>query len=319
MMLHLRGDHEPDRAAVWPSLPFEAWRDTYATLHRWTQIVGKTRLALAPMMNHWWHVALYVTTRGLTTSPMPYGVRTLEVELDFAQHRLVLTTSEGASAALALAPCSVSEFHAAYLAAVRGLGVEVSIWPMPVEIADAVPFPEDREHASYDREYANRFWRIVIQVDRVLKRFGGRFLGKASPVHFFWGSFDLAATRFSGRRAPPHPGGVPNVADRVMREAYSHEVISVGFWPGGGAVAEAACYAYAYPEPAGFAGAPIEPEGAYYSRELGEFILPYEVVRAAPVPDEAMLAFFQSAYAAAADRAGWDRRALDRPPADWPV
>ena len=302
-------------AAAWPALPLEEWRETYATLHLWTQIVGKTRLALAPTENHWWQVALYVTPRGLTTSAMPSGTRTLAADFDFLDHQLYLRTSDGASRAVPLVAQSVADFFAAYQAALRALNIDVHIMPRPVEVVTAIPFAQDREHASYDADAARRWWHVMVQADRVLKRFRGRFLGKSSPVHFFWGSFDLAATRFSGRRAPNHPGGAPNCPDYVMVEAYSHECASCGFWPGsreGGPLQEPAFYAYAYPEPAGFADRPVRPGGAYYHREMREFILPYEVVRHSATPDEDVLAFVQSAYEAAADLARWDRAALER-------
>jgi hypothetical protein len=303
---------------AWPALPLESWRDTYATLHMWTQIVGKTRLALAPMENHWWQVALYVTERGLTTSSIPSGTRTFAVDFDFLEHNLSVRTSDGVARTLPLAPRSVADFYADYLALLRSLGLKVRIWPVPVEVENSIRFPEDRTHASYDAESATRLWRLLIQADRVLKRFRGRFLGKASPVHFFWGSFDLAATRFSGRRAPPHPGGVPNLGNWVMQEAYSHECSSLGFWPGGGPIPEPVFYAYAYPEPDGFRSYPITPAAARYSEELREFVLPYEAVRAAASPDQALLDFAQTTYAAAADRGGWDRAALERPASQWP-
>jgi hypothetical protein len=303
---------------AWPPLALDPWRDTYATLHMWTQIVGKTRLALAPMENHWWQVALYVTSRGLTTSAIPFGDRVFAIDFDFLDHNLYVRTSDGATRALALTPQSVADFYAAYVETLRSLDLEVRFWPVPVETETAIPFAEDLAHASYDREAANRFWRVLAQADRVLKRFRGRFLGKASPVHFFWGSFDLAATRFSGRRAPDHPGGVPNVADWVVREAYSHECSSVGFWPGGGAVPEPTFYGYAYPEPDGFRDHPVRPGAARYSEELHEFVLPYEAVRAAASPDETLLAFVQSTYEAAADLGRWDRAGLERAPSEWP-
>jgi hypothetical protein len=297
---------------AWPALPLDAWRDSYATLHLYSQIVGKTRLALAPMENHWWQVVLYVTSRGLTTSPMPVDRRTVQVDFDFVDHQLVARTSDGASASFALEPRTVADFYDEYMNLLRGLGVEVKIWPVPVELAEVTPFPEDREHRSYDRDAVNRFWRVLVQSSRVMREFRGRFTGKASPVHFFWGGFDLAATRFSGRSAPPHPGGAPNVGDWVMREAYSQEVSSAGFWPGGGALNEPAFYSYAYPEPAGFADALVQPEAAYYDRAMGEFILPYESVRLAPSPERALMAFLQSSYEAAANLAKWDRSALER-------
>jgi hypothetical protein len=303
---------------AWPTLPPTSWRDTYTTLHLWTQIVGKTRLALAPMENHWWQVALYVTERGLTTSPIPSGTRTFAVNFDFLDHTLSARTSDGASRTLQLQPRSVADFYADYTAMLRSLGLDVRIWPVPVEVETAVRFPDDRAHAAYDPASANSLWRLLASTDRVLKRFRGRFLGKASPVHFFWGGFDVAATRFSGRRAPQHPGGIPNVGDWVMHEAYSHECSSVGFWPGAGPIPEPLFYSYAYPEPDGYRNYPVKPEAARYSDEMREFVLPYEAVRTAPSPDEALLAFAQSTYDAAADRANWDRAALDRPQSQWP-
>ena len=304
--------------AAWPPLPLASWRDTYATLHMWTQIVGKTRLALAPMENHWWQVPLYVTPRGLTTSAMPWGPRSVEAEFDFLDHRLAIRTSEGGNQEFALEACSVADFFARYLDALRSLGVAPALMARPVEVATAIPFADDRQHASYDAAAAHRCWRILAQCDRVMKRFRGRFLGKQSPVHFFWGSFDLAATRFSGRRAPRHPGGAPNCPDYVMVEAYSHECASCGFWPGGGVIDDPAFYAYAYPEPAGYAERRPGASGAYYDRGAREFILPYETVRAAHDPDQLLLDFLQATYDAAADCAGWDRAALDRPQAEWP-
>ena len=306
------------KGAAWPALPLAEWRDTYATLHMWTQIVGKTRLALAPMENHWWQVPLYVTPRGLSTSAMPSGNRTLAVEFDFIDHVLSVESSDGATSTLPLIPRSVADFYTAYMTALRSLGFAPTIRPVPVEVETAIPFAEDRQHASYDADAAHRCWQILVQADRVLKRFRGRFLGKASPVHFFWGSFDLAATRFSGRRAPPHSGGAPNCPDYVMVEAYSHECNSAGFWPGGGAIAEPAFYAYAYPEPAGYRERAVRPDGARYSAEAREFILPYDALRRAGDPDDALLQFLQSTYEAAADLARWDRPALERPPREWP-
>ena len=302
----------PNESAAWPALPLAPWRDTQETLHRWTQVVGKVRLALAPMVNHWWQVPLYVDARGLTTSAMPYAGGVVEVRFDFLDDVLRVETSAGAERRVALAPRSVAEFYHDVMAALRAVGVAVRIHPRPVELADAVPFDEDEAHHAYDAEAARRCWRALVQADRVLRAFRGRFLGKCSPVHFWWGSFDLACTRFSGRRAPPHPGGVPHCPDYVTREAYSHECISVGWWPGGGAVDEPAFYAYAYPEPAGCPTAPIEPDAAYYHPDLREWILPYAAVRAADEPDASLLAFLQSTYEAAADRAGWDRPALER-------
>jgi len=274
----------------------------------WTQMVGKTCLALAPPQNHWWQVAFHVSARGLATGPMPYGPRTLDAEFDFVEHQLVLRTSEGAVQKLALRPRSVAEFYRAYLAALDTLGVHVRLWPVPVEVEQPIRFLDDETHASYDPEYAHRHWRILLQADDVFRRFRASFLGKCSPVHFFWGSFDLAVTRFSGRRAPERPG-----ADAITREGYSHEVISAGFWPGSGAVQEAAFYAYASPEPAGLRDAVSQPSAAYYQPQMGVFILPYDAVRTAASPGDALLGFLRSTYDAAADLAKWDRAALERP------
>jgi Family of unknown function (DUF5996) len=297
---------------IWPSLPLAEWQDTCATLQLWTQIVGKIRLAQAPLVNHWWQVPLYLTARGLTTSPMPYGALSFQIDFDFIDHRLVIATSEGRTAGMALEPRPVADFYRDLMAELKALGIVVKIWTMPVEIPDAIPFEQDRTHAAYDRDYANRFWRILVQCDRIFTLFRSRFIGKVSPVHFFWGSFDLAVTRFSGRRAPDHPGTAPHVGNWVMREAYSHEVSSCGFWPGGGAMPEAAFYAYAYPQPPGFAKAPLEPKAAFWNEEFGEFILPYEAVRREPGADAEILAFLESTYAAAADLGDWDRAALER-------
>ena len=299
--------------AAWPALPLASWQGTYATLHMWLQIVGKTRLALAPMRNHWWQVTLYVTPRGLTTSAMPFGERALSVELDFIAHRLTLRSSDGSERVLPLAEQSVADFYAGYMAALQSMGAAVKLMPRPVEVVTAIPFAEDREHCTYDGDAAHRWWQVLVHAERVLQRFASGFLGKASPVHFFWGSFDLAYTRFSGRPAPRHPGDAPNCPDYVMVEAYSHECASFGFWPGGGAVTEPAFYAYAYPEPTGFAQRSILPKAARYDNDLREFILPYEAVRAAERPDDTLLEFLQSTYAAAADLASWDRAALERP------
>ena len=299
-------------ADAWPPLPLDEWQATYDTLHLWTQIVGKTRLGLARMQNHWWQVPLYVTSRGLGTSAMPSGERTVEFEFDFIDHRLVARASDGAVRTLPLAPRSVAEFYRDYRALLRSLDVDVAIHAVPVEMVDVVPFAEDRVHASYDADAAQRCWRVLLQARRLLEGFRGAFVGKCSPVHFFWGSFDLACTRFSGRRAPRHPGGIPNCPDRVAVEAYSHECISAGWWPGGGGLAEPAFYAYAYPEPTGCATAPIRPAAAYYQPAMREWILPYEEVRTAPDPDALVAAFLESTYEAAADRGGWDRAALER-------
>lgn len=302
------------RMSAWPQLPLGDWADTYATLHRWVQMVGKTRLALAPMQNHWWQVTLYLTARGLGTSPIPYDKGSFEIEFDFLDHRLLMRTSDDAMQSIPLAPRPVADFYREYRGMLAALGVEARIWPVPVEITDPTPFTADRVHASYDADAAQRCWRILAHTDRVLKQFRGRFLGKSSPSHFWWGSFDLSCTRFSGRRAPPHPGGIPNCPDYVTLEAYSHECSSAGWWPGsiGGALAEPAYYAYAYPEPAGFSDAPVRPSAAIYHSTMREWILPYEAVRAARDPDGALLEFLQSTYEAAAERGGWDRVALER-------
>jgi hypothetical protein len=297
----------------WPPLPYEAWKDTQATLHRWTQIVGKIRLVQSPWTNHSWHVPLYVTARGLTTSPVPYGTRSFEILFDFVAHRLRIETDAGSVETMALEPRAVADFYRELFGRLRSLGFDLAIRPMPNEIPDAIPLDQDREHASYDAEAAQRFWRVLLQADRLFKEFRARFIGKASPVHFFWGSFDLAVTRFSGRRAPPHPGGVPNLPDWVAREAYSHEVSSCGFWPGGDALPEPVFYAYAYPEPPGFRAAAVGPAGARFHEGLGEFVLPYDEVRRATGRDAAVLEFLQTTYQAAADLADWDRAALERP------
>jgi hypothetical protein len=280
----------------------------------WTQIVGKTRLALAPMENHWWQVVLYLTPRGLTTSPIPEGARTFAVDFDFIDHALIVRTSDGASRSMALAPRTVADFYAEYRDILRSLDLALTIWPKPVEVPNAIPFANDREHKAYDADYAHRFWQILAESDRVLKRYRGQFLGKSSPVHFFWGAMDLAVTRFSGRPAPRYPGSVPNCPTYVMVEGYSHECASCGFWAGNDALPEPAYYAYSYPQPAGYGERTVEPAGAYYHSGLGEFILPYSVVRSAASPDDAILAFAESTYAVAADLAKWDRKALERPP-----
>ncbi len=296
----------------WPELPYAAWKDTRDTLHLWTQIVGKIRLMQTPWLNHSWHVVLYVTARGLTTSLIPYRERAFQIDFDFIDHALWVRTSDGHFRKLLLAPMPVAQFHAELFAAMAELGLDVRITMLPCEIADCIPFDQDRTHAAYDRDYAARFWRVLLSSHRVLTRFRTGFLGKASPVHFFWGSFDLAVTRFSGRRAPRHPGGVPHLPDAVAREAYSHEVSSAGFWPGGGGPVEyAAFYSYAYPAPEGFASATVRPELAFFSEELGEFILPYDAVRTASDPEGALMEFLQSTYEAAADLGHWDRAALE--------
>ena len=302
---------DPSADAVWPALPFDAWADSCATLHLWTQIVGKVRLALAPLMNHWWQVPLYVTARGLTTGPIPYGSRIFAIDFDFVDHRLLIATSDGRTEGFALGPSSVAAFHREIMGRLKALDLPVRIWTIPVEIPDPVPFEDDHDHDAYDRDAVQRFWRILVQADRVMTSFRARFLGKVSPVHFFWGSFDLAVTRFSGRPAPTHPGA-PNVADRVTREAYSHEVSSCGFWPGNGGFGRPAFYAYAYPTPPGFGAAPVRPAAACFLPDLGEFILPYNAIRQSASPDDDLLAFLQSSYEAAADLARWDRGALER-------
>jgi Family of unknown function (DUF5996) len=297
----------------WPELPTTSWRETYATLHLWTQIVGKIRLTRAPWLNHSWHVALYVSARGLTTSPIPDGNRTFQIDLDLIDHQARISTSDGAQRQFALAGQSVASFYKAIMAALAELGIQLEIDQIPSELPEPVKFSLDTQHASYDPEAVGRFFQILVNVDRVFKQFRTGFLGKASPVHFFWGSFDLAATRFSGRRAPRHPGGVPNLSDEVACEAYSHEESSAGFWPGSGAIDYPAFYSYAYPEPAGYRTTKVKPEAAFFSEALGEFILPYDAVRTAAAPDQALLAFLQSTYEAAANAAKWDRDALECP------
>ena len=297
--------------APWPELPLAAWRDTCATLQLWTQIVGKIRLTLSPWLNHSWHVALYVTSRGLSTSPIPYGTRNFEIEFDFVDHVLKISTGDGEARQFALAGHSVASFYARVMAELAALGIHVTIDEMPNELPDPTRFSQDTRHAAYDAGAVARFFKILVNADRVFKQFRTAFLGKASPVHFFWGSFDLAVTRFSGRTAPRHPGGVPHLPDSVAWEAYSHEVSSAGFWPGGGAIDYPAFYSYAYPEPAGFRAAKVRPEAAFFSEALGEFVLPYDAVRTAKDPDAALLAFLQSTYEAAAIAAKWDRAALE--------
>jgi hypothetical protein len=298
---------------AWPPLSFDAWGDTCATLHLWTQVVGKVRLAQTPWTNHSWHVPLYVTPRGLTTSAIPHGLRSFAIHFDFIAHELRAESSDGGVRAVSLRPQTVADFYAAVMAMLKDLEVSVRIRTMPTEIADAVPFELDRTHAAYDRDAADRFWRALLQIDRVLKVFRSRFIGKCSPVPCFWGSFDLAVTRFSGRPAPKHPGGVPHMPDWVAREAYSHEVSSVGFWPGNPTFPEAVFYSYSYPEPEGFRGATIAPAASRFEKGLGEFVLPYEAVRTSADPDAMLLAFAQSTYDAAATAAKWDRLALERP------
>jgi hypothetical protein len=294
-------------AEVWPKLPLDEWKDTYATLHMWTQIVGKVRLTQSPLVNHWWNVPLYVTPRGLTTSAIPYRATTFEIAFDFIDHQVNITTSDGAIKTMKLYPRSVADFYQELFALLRSLDIEVQIRAKPDEVPNPIPFAADHEHASYDAEYANRFWRILLQSDRVFKKFRSRFIGKCSPVHFFWGSFDLAVTRFSGRPARERPG-----ADAITREAYSHEVISHGFWPGSGNVQGAAFYSYAAPEPPGFSTAVVRPSTAFYNPETSGFILMYDDVRQSSNPDQVLLEFMQSTYEAGANFAHWDRAALER-------
>jgi hypothetical protein len=302
----------PANTDRWPELPYAAWKDTAATLQLWTQIIGKIRLAKTPWLNHSWHVTLYVSARGLTTGPITDGARSVEVEFDFIDHVLWIKTSDGHARQIMLRPVPVAEFYDEVLIALRELSIDVHINPMPNEIANVVPFPRDIAHKSYDAGYANRFWRVLLATHEILSHFSTGFLGKVSPVHFFWGSFDLAVTRFSGRGAPRHPGGVPNLPDAVAQEAYSHEVSSAGFWPGGGGIIDfPAFYSYAYPAPDGFAQAKVKPTAAFFHQQLGEFLLPYDDVRKSADPDAALMDFLQSTYAAAADLAKWDRAALE--------
>jgi len=294
----------------WPLLPLEEWEETYHTLHMWTQIAGKVRLALSPLMNHWWEVPLYVNALGLTTSPIPYRGEIFEIQFDFVHHQLIIQTSQGLSTTIALEPRSVADFYREFMAALRSLDIAVKIWTSPVEVPNPIPFEQDSEHASYDADSVNRFWRTLVLADTIFKEFRSSFLGKSSPVHFFWGSFDLAVTRFSGRRAPERDG-----ADPITREAYSHEVISAGFWPGSGDIRGAAFYCYSAPEPSGLAQYPIRPAGAFYHPGLREFLLMYDDVRSASSPKAALLDFLQSTYEAGASLAKWDRRELERPPA----
>jgi hypothetical protein len=299
-------------ATAWPSLPLEAWSDTCSTLHLWIQIAGKIRLAQSHWVNHSWHSTLYVTSSGLTTSPIPYKDRTFQIDFDFLRHELTIQASDGRRSEIRLEPQSVATFYKRMMDELNKLDLHIRIHKQPNEVSDPIPFDLDEVHRAYDREYAARFWRVLVQVDRVLKQFRSGFLGKCSPVHLFWGALDLAVTRFSGRKAPRHPGGIPHLPDWVTREAYSHEVSSCGFWPGGGAIAYPAFYSYAYPEPEGFASTAVQPSPAFYSADLREFILPYDVVRQAASPDEILLLFLQSTSQAAADRAKWDRSSLER-------
>lgn len=299
-------------ANTWPDLPLAEWKDTYETLHMWTQIIGKIRLKITALENHWWNVTLYVTPRGLTTSTMSYKGRHFQIDFDFIAHILRIETNTGSSKSVALRSRSVAEFYQATMAALESLGLTINIWTTPSEVPNPIPFEQDLKHATYDPEYANRFWRILAEANRVFKEFRSRFIGKVSPVHFFWGGFDLAVTRFSGRPARLHPG-TPYGARFMDVEAYSHEVSSCGFWPGGGPVNEPVFYAYAYPEPQGFKNYPVQPPEAFYHTGMGEFLLPYDVVRTARSPDDVLLSFLQSTYDAAATRANWDRHVLERP------
>jgi hypothetical protein len=299
----------------WSALRVEEWAATRDTLHMWLQIVGKVKLAKAPMVNHWWQIALYLTPRGLTTSVIPHGSTVFEIAFDFCAHELQIDLDEGTRRTVALEPKPVARFYAETIAALDELGIDAEIWTKPVEVERAIPFELDEEHGAYDPDHAQRFWRQLLQADRVLKQFRASFIGKNSPVHFFWGGMDLAVTRFSGRPAPRHRGGVPNVADWVMVEAYSHEVSSAGFWPGAGE--EGAFYAYTYPTPAGFREQPVVPAEAFYSNEFDEFLLPYEAVRTAEDPDGVLLRFLQSTYEAAAELGRWDRGQLEVDPARW--
>jgi hypothetical protein len=318
--LPLEDDMPPETLAetahAWPPLPFAEWKDTCATLHMWTQVVGKIRLALTPWSNHSWHVPLYVTARGLGTSPISYGTHVFEIDFDFVEHLLWISTSDGQTRTVELKPRSVADFHRELFGKLDDLGMQVRIHGRPNEVENAIPFEQDQTHAAYDPVYANRFWRVLLQADRLFKQFRSGFIGKSSPVHFFWGSFDLATTRFSGAEAPPHPGGVSNCPGWVTREAYSHEVSSCGFWPGNEAMPMPLFYSYAYPAPPGFGGAALRPAEARFEAALGEFVLPYDAVRQSRSPDTMVLEFLQSTYDAAAGLGAWNRRALERA-RDW--
>lgn len=313
-MIDIAHPQEFTASEAWPPLPLDAWRDTYATLHMWAQMVGKVRLALTPLVNHWWNVPLYVTARGLGTGAMPYGDRDVQIEFDFIDHNLAIDSSDGKRKVMPLVSRSVASFYRELLASLQALGVQVHIWPMPVEVSEVIPFDQDEKHATYDPQQAYRFWRILVETAQVFYEFRARFIGKCSPVHFFWGSFDLAVTRFSGRRAPQRPG-----ADRITREAYSHECISHGFWPGGSwfgtEVTSPIYYSYTVPEPPGLRDEVIRPSQAYFDSRLSEFVLPYDQVRTASSPRQMLLEFLQSTYEAGANRAAWDRAALEREPA----
>jgi hypothetical protein len=298
-------------ADVWPELNYADWKETCATLHMWMQIVGKIRLTLTPWTNHSWHVTLYLTSRGLTTSPIPHGSDSFEIRFDFIDHQLRILKSDGGQRSIELKPRSVADFYKAIMVALNELGLPVKIDILPNEIPNPIPFDRDEQHRSYDPEYANRFWRVLVQADRVFKEFRSRFCGKCSPVHLFWGAPDLAVTRFSGRAAPKHPGGIPHLPDAITREAYSQEVSSLGFWPGADAMPMAIFYSYAYPEPAGFSEAKVKPDAASYNAQFHEFVLPYDAVRTAKSPDDVLLEFAQSAYDAASQLGKWDRAALE--------
>ena len=298
---------------TWPALPYAEWKNTFETLRLWLQIIGKVRLVQSPWVNHQWHVALYVTARGLTTSPIPHGVRTFQIDFDFIDQQLAIYVDDGRSRRLGLEPQSVANFYRRVMAMLAELELPVKISRKPNEVPEAIPLDEDERHKTYDAEAAARFWRVLVQVDRLFKEFRSRFIGKCSPVHLFWGAGDLAVTRFSGRRAPTHPGGFPNMPDELIREAYSHECSSVGFWPGGEQAPYPFFFAYAYPAPAGFPEARVRPAQARFDVRLGEFVLPYDAVRESADPDAALLDFAQSTYEAAANLAGWDRAGLERP------
>lgn len=308
-------EHEVDLSRAWPRLRVQDWTETRDTLHMWTQIVGKIRLVNAPLLNHWWQVTLYVSPRGLTTSKIPHRGGAFDIEFDFIDHQLVIRSSAGTTRTVALEPKPVADFYAQTMAALSELGIEAEIQSHPNEVEPAIPFAEDHEHASYDGEAAQLFWRQLLRADQAMSEFRSHFVGKVSPVHFFWGAMDLACTRFSGRAAPSHPGGAPNCGDWVMVEGYSRELSSCGFWPGGGD--EGAFYAYAYPEPDGFSEHPVAPDGAFYSVENGQFLLPYEVVRSADDPEHALSQFLHTTYEAAAEHGRWDREALEDHPDRW--
>ena len=298
---------------AWPALPYDLWKDTSATVHLYTQVIGKIRLSQTPWLNHSWHVTLYPTVCGLTTSPIPYENRSFQIDFDFIDHQVLVKTAEGEERKIPLQGQSVKEFYVSVLAVLGELGIHVQINEIPNEVMDPIPFSQDHTHATYNPEYATRFVRALLHINRVFNHFRTGFLGKCSPIHFFWGSFDLAVTRFSGRPAPPHPGGVPALPDAVTREAYSHEVSSAGFWPGGPAMPSAFFYSYAYPVPTGFQAGTVRPQAAYFHQELGEFILPYEAVQSAAHPDRLLLEFLQSTYDVAARTGNWDRQSLDCP------